>query len=115
MMGACSGTADGLIRLGKVVGVSAQSVTATYVGQVEEDPDGLLWAVLYHGTTVIAREQVQTLRKGKRRVADLVLAAADTFPAGPRKPVPTQLNRLVSEQRVPAKRHRRAGRVATVG
>ena len=54
---------------------------ATYVGQVERDPDGVLWAVLYCGDLLVSRERVRSLRKGKRRVADLVLSASDTHAA----------------------------------
>ena len=55
----------------------------TYVGQVEQDPHGTLWAVLYYHDQVIAREQMRSLRKAKRRVSDLVLSAADNYPTGP--------------------------------
>jgi hypothetical protein len=50
------------------------------VGQVERDPGDQLWAVLYRDDQVIGRERVRTLRQGKRRVTDMVLAAADTTP-----------------------------------
>ncbi len=56
---------------------------ATYVGQVEQDPQGALWAVLYYRDEIITREQVRSLRKAKRRVSDLVLSAADNHPMGP--------------------------------
>jgi hypothetical protein len=59
------------------------SSVATYVGQVEQDPQGVLWAVLYYRDQVITREQVRSLRKAKRRVSDLVLSAADNYPRGP--------------------------------
>jgi len=55
-------------------------VTGTYVGQVERDPGGGLWAILYCGATLIGRERVTSLRKGRRRVADLVLSAAGNGP-----------------------------------
>lgn len=61
--------------------------TATYVGHVERDPEGTLWAVLYFGETVLEREQVPSLRKAKRRVYDLVLSAADNYPSGPCGPL----------------------------
>jgi hypothetical protein len=48
-----------------------------YVGQVERDSSGVLWAVLYSQGEVLRREQVRSLRQGKRMVTDLVLAAAD--------------------------------------
>jgi hypothetical protein len=48
-----------------------------YVGQVERDSSGALWAVLYSEGQVLRREQVRSLRQGKRLVTDLVLAAAD--------------------------------------
>lgn len=61
---------------------------AVFVGQVERDPEGQLWAILYSGGRIVAREEVQTLRKGRRRVTDMVLAAADavSVPA----PIPVQ-------------------------
>jgi hypothetical protein len=93
--------------------VGNREVTTTYVGQVERDPDGALWAVLYHGDEIIVKEQVRTLRKGKRRVTDLVLSAVDTFPTGPRRPARTHLNRLV-EHRAPAPRQRRTNVAANV-
>jgi hypothetical protein len=49
-----------------------------YIGHVERDSAGALWAVLYREGQVLRREQVRSLRQGKRRVTDLVLAAADT-------------------------------------
>jgi hypothetical protein len=54
----------------------------TYVGQVERDCDGVLWAVLYaaragRGGSLLSREIVRTTRQGRRRVSDLVLAEAD--------------------------------------
>jgi len=56
----------------------AGRLSGTYVGQVERDPNGGLWAILYRGVTLISRERVASLRKGRRRVADLVLGAAET-------------------------------------
>jgi hypothetical protein len=50
-----------------------------FVGQVERDPDGHLWAVLYCQGKILARERVRTCRRGERRVADMVLSAADTI------------------------------------
>ena len=49
-----------------------------YVGHVERDPSGALWAVLYAEGQVLRREQVRSLRQGRRRATDLVLAAADS-------------------------------------
>jgi len=80
----------------EVARVFERNDAAAYVGQVEMDPTGTLWAVLYDGATVITKEQVSSLRRGKRRVADLVLSAADNFPAGFRRPVPSHLNRIVT-------------------
>lgn len=85
------------------------SGTATYVGQVESDSDGKLWAVLYYRDQVVNREQVRSLRKGKRRISDMVLSAADTFPQGPKRPTPIPLNRILVDQRAPAGRRRRSG------
>ena len=49
----------------------------SFLGRVERDPRGLLWAVLYHGDEVAAREQVRSARRGRRRVTDMLLAALD--------------------------------------
>ena len=59
-----------------------------YTGQVERDCEGLLWAVLYNGPNVISRERVRSLRRGRRRITDMLLAAADTTsrPIGNRRP-----------------------------
>ncbi len=83
---------------------------ATYVGQVERDPDGVLWAVLYCGDLLVSRERVRSLRKGKRRVADLVLSASDTY-AAPFRTSPVHTSRLV-EKRSATVRHRPAARPA---
>jgi hypothetical protein len=60
--------------------MTMQTDPPIYLGQVERDPAGGLWAVLYRQDQVIAREQVRSLRQGKRRVTDMVLAAADATP-----------------------------------
>jgi hypothetical protein len=54
----------------------------SFVGQVERDRDGVLWAALYTAPAerrgfLLSREMVRSLRQGKRRVSDLVLAEAD--------------------------------------
>jgi len=61
------------------------NATADYVGQVERDRVGALWVILYRDELVISREQVRSLRAGRRRVADLVLSAADSFGNTPRR------------------------------
>ena len=50
-----------------------------YTGQVERDPDpgGWLWAVPHRGGRVVYAEPVRSLRRGRRRVTDLPLAATD--------------------------------------
>ena len=79
-----------------------ETCASTYVGQVERDPDGLFWAVLYSGNDVLVREHVRSLRKAKRRVTDLVLAAADNSPIYlGQSTSPAHRTRLV-EQRPPA-------------
>lgn len=55
---------------------------ATYTGQVEQDAAGRLWAVLYRHDdcrpdTHLRREEVTSLRAGRRRVEQMILAAAD--------------------------------------
>lgn len=86
---------------------------ASYVGQVERDADGVMWAVLYFGDQVVTKEQVASLRKGKRRVTDLVLSAADALAERPSRTAPAHLTRMV-ETKAPVTRHRRAP-VAGVG
>ncbi len=55
-------------------------------------------------TSVVSREQVQSLRKAKRRVTDLVLAAADNYPTGPLHPAtPSRLGSLENKP-LPAQR-----------
>jgi hypothetical protein len=76
----------------------SDNAAATYVGQVERDPDGLLWAVLYCGDLLISRERVRSLRKGKRRVADLVLGAADASTPEPVRATPMCMNRWVDDR-----------------
>jgi hypothetical protein len=53
-----------------------------FSGQLERGPDGVLWAVLYRGevTTpqaIITQERVRSVRHGKRRVTQMLLAATD--------------------------------------
>ena len=93
--------------------MSERPSAASYVGQVERDADGGLWAVLYLGDQVITKEQVSSLRKGKRRVTDLVLSAADALAERPSRAAPAHLTRVVAPQAA-APRHRRAP-VAGVG
>ncbi len=57
--------------------MTAQTAFTAYVGQVERDRDGQIWAVLYLEGDVIARERARSLRSGKRRVTDMMLSAAD--------------------------------------
>jgi hypothetical protein len=71
----------------------------TYVGQVECDPAGILWAVLYCRDHVVERERVRSLRHGKRRVTNMVLAAQDSFPQDPRRSAPVPMNRMLVERR----------------
>jgi hypothetical protein len=93
--------------------VNERPSAASYVGQVERDADGVMWAVLYFGDQVVTKEQVASLRKGKRRVTDLVLSAADALAERPSRTAPAHLTRMV-ETKAPVRRHRRAP-VAGVG
>ncbi len=72
--------------------------TASYVGQVERDPAGNLWAVLYCRGEVITRRSVRSLRQGKKCVSDLVLSAADNYPTGPMSLDGPTANRLMDHQ-----------------
>ena len=65
----------------------SERVASTYIGQVERDPTGTLWAVLYFHDQVIEQQPVRSLRHGKRLVANMVLAAADAFPDDPGHPL----------------------------
>ena len=58
--------------------MTAPGVPVHLIGQVERDPEGRLWAVLYLGDNLISQEQVQSLRHGRRRITDMLLSAADT-------------------------------------
>lgn len=60
--------------------MTQQSAFTAFVGQVERDREGHLWAVLYREGQIIAREQMRSLRRGRRRVTDMLLAAADPTP-----------------------------------
>ena len=88
--------------------MSDRSATTGYVGQVERDPSGTLWAVLYFRDQVIERERARSLRHAKRRVTNMVLAAHDTFPDDQRRLAPMPLNRMQVERR-PSPRRRRVG------
>ena len=61
--------------------MTQRSVPAVFIGQVERDSHGRLWAMLYSGEVLISREEVFSLRQGRRRVTDMVLAAADAAAA----------------------------------
>ena len=50
--------------------MTQQTTFRAYVGQVERDLDGQIWAVLYCEGQVIGREQTRSLRRGKRRVTN---------------------------------------------
>ena len=66
--------------------MTEQGPPAAFVGQVERDSQGRLWAMLYSGQQLIAREEVVSIRHGRRRVTDMVLAAADNAPAPTESP-----------------------------
>jgi hypothetical protein len=90
-----------------------------YVGQVERDSSGALWAVLYSEGRVLRREQVRSLRQGKRRVTDLVLAAADSSAGADSvarirggSGLPTQSTAPAVESIDPARLRQSAGRPA---
>jgi hypothetical protein len=70
--------------------MTQQTAFTAYVGQVERDRDGQIWAVLYCEGQVTAREQARSLRRGKRRVTDMLLSAADAsaVPVSARVPAP---------------------------
>ena len=55
----------------------APGIPVPYIGHVDRDSEGPLFAVLTIGEDVINREQVRSLRHGRRRITDMALAAAD--------------------------------------
>ncbi len=60
-----------------------ERTSCVFVGQVEQDPAGDLWAVLYAsrstGDCVMGREPVRSVKHGRRRVGDMLLARADAM------------------------------------
>ncbi len=69
-----------------------------FTGQLERGPDGALWALLYRGevTTpqaIIARERVRSVRHGKPRVTQMLLAATEAYSQCPRWAPPEELPR----------------------
>lgn len=60
-----------------------------YVGQVERDADGSVWAVVYRGDspspeTLVRREQVGSPKAGMRRVMGMVAEEVDLASKGHR-------------------------------
>ena len=85
------------IQISEVTAAMTQQTAFTaYVGQVERDSDGQIWAVLYCEGRLIAREQTRSLRRGKRRITDMLLAAADVsaVPVMAAAPADGELGRL---------------------
>ena len=72
------------------------------IGQVERDPEGRLWAVLYLGENTISREHVRSLRRGRRRITDMLLSAADTtrWPVNSQRPAASRGSRWSSTSSV---------------
>ena len=70
--------------------MTQQTAFTAYLGQVERDLDGQIWAVLYCEGNVVAREQARSLRRGKRRVTDMLLSAADAAAVSVTPPVPAR-------------------------
>lgn len=57
-------------------------VSDIYTGQVERDPDGTLWAVLYRGEVtradaIVSQEPTRSVRRGRKRVEEMILSQAD--------------------------------------
>lgn len=53
-----------------------------YTGQVERDPHGGLWAVLYrgevvHADAIVNQEPTRSIKRGVKRVEEMILAQAD--------------------------------------
>jgi hypothetical protein len=70
--------------------MTQQMAFTAYVGQVERDLDGQIWAVLYCDGHVMSREQARSLRRGKRRVTDMLLSAADATAAAVTSTAPSR-------------------------
>jgi len=57
-------------------------VSDVYTGQVERDPHGALWAVLYrgevtHADAIVSQEPTRSVKRGWKRVEEMILAQAD--------------------------------------
>jgi len=57
-------------------------VSDVYTGQVERDPHGDLWAVLYRGEVthpdaIVNQELTRSIKQGMKRVEEMILAQAD--------------------------------------
>ena len=57
-------------------------VSDVYTGQVERDPHGALWAVLYRGEVthpdaIVSQEPTRSVKRGRKRVAEMILAQVD--------------------------------------
>ncbi len=53
-----------------------------FTGQVERDPNGGLWVVLYrgeviHADAILSKEPTRSVKRGMKRVEELILAQAD--------------------------------------
>ena len=53
-----------------------------YTGQVERDPHGALWVVLYrgevtHADAIISQEPTRSVKRGRKRVEEMILAQVD--------------------------------------
>ena len=53
-----------------------------FTGQVERDPHGGLWAVLYrgeviHADAIVNQEPTRSVKQGVKRVEEMILAQAD--------------------------------------
>jgi len=74
-----------------------------YTGQVERDPHGGLWAVLYRGNVtrtdaIVKQEPTRSVKRGMKRVEEMILSQADAD------------TQLIAPAQALAGRHRADGR-----
>lgn len=91
----------------------APGIPVPYIGHVDRDCEGPLFAVLTIGEDVINREQERSLRHGRRRITDMALAAADAPPAGPQYLPRPEICRTISRATINAERRQSRHRVNT--
>ena len=82
-----------------------------FTGQVERDPNGRLWAVLYrgeviHADAIVSQEPTRSVKRGRKRVEEMILAQADADSA------PSGLDAASRPRHLARRRHQALGFLA---